>query len=117
MAPGCGDAISARLIEATGFESAYMSGAWTAAARGFQDYGLVTLQEMVQNAHDMARAVSIPVCIEFPSWNLEPWARRRIHGRHAHQAACNSTTFPRNWASNAASFARAATRCRSFTCP
>jgi 2,3-dimethylmalate lyase len=67
MAPGCGDAISARLIEATGFESAYMSGAWTAAARGFQDYGLVTLQEMVQNAHDIARAASIPIVADADS--------------------------------------------------
>jgi 2-methylisocitrate lyase-like PEP mutase family enzyme len=67
MAPGCGDAISARLIASTGFEAAYMSGAWTAASRGFQDYGLVTLQEMVQNAHDIARAVSIPIVADADS--------------------------------------------------
>jgi 2-methylisocitrate lyase-like PEP mutase family enzyme len=67
MAPGCGDALSARLIEVSGFEAAYMSGAWTAASRGFQDYGILTLNEMVATAHDIAMAVDMPIVADADS--------------------------------------------------
>jgi 2-methylisocitrate lyase-like PEP mutase family enzyme len=39
----------------------YMTGAGTAAARGYPDYGLLTMTEMVDNAAVLARSVSIPV--------------------------------------------------------
>lgn len=61
IAPGAYDAIGARLIEQAGFEAAYMTGAGTSAARGFPDFGLLTMTEMVQNASVMARAVQIPL--------------------------------------------------------
>jgi 2-methylisocitrate lyase-like PEP mutase family enzyme len=38
-----------------------MTGAGTAAAKGFPDYGLLTLTEMVENASVIARSVSLPV--------------------------------------------------------
>src|SRR3979409_1238881 len=60
-APGAYDAITARLIEQAGFPLVYMTGAGTAAARGYPDYGLLTMSEMVDTATVLARSVSIPV--------------------------------------------------------
>ena len=39
----------------------YMTGAGTAAAAGFPDYGLVTMTEMVENARRIAAVVDVPV--------------------------------------------------------
>lgn len=60
-APGAYDCITARMIEQAGFAAVYMTGAGTAAALGFPDYGLVTMSEMVENAGRMAAAVKVPV--------------------------------------------------------
>jgi 2-methylisocitrate lyase-like PEP mutase family enzyme len=61
VAPGAYDGITARLIEQAGFPLVYMTGAGTAAARGFPDYGLLSMSEMVDNAAVIARSVSVPV--------------------------------------------------------
>jgi 2,3-dimethylmalate lyase len=62
LAPGCYDALGARLVEETGFSVVYMTGFGTAASRlGRPDVGLLTLTEMVDNAHRIAEAVEIPV--------------------------------------------------------
>src|SRR5947209_9259162 len=62
LAPGCYDPLGARLIEEAGFPAAYMTGFGSAAARlGQPDVGLLTLSEMVDNAHRIAEAVGIPV--------------------------------------------------------
>ena len=61
VAPGAYDGITARLVEQAGFPLVYMTGAGTAAARGFPDYGLLTMSEMVENAGVLARSVSVPV--------------------------------------------------------
>jgi 2-methylisocitrate lyase-like PEP mutase family enzyme len=61
IAPGCYDAMTARLIERAGFGACYMTGAGTAAAHGLPDYGLLTMSEMVANAARIAAAVDIPV--------------------------------------------------------
>ncbi len=61
FAPGAYDAIGARLIEQAGFAAAYMTGAGTSAARGFPDFGLLTMSEMVDNAAVMARSIAIPL--------------------------------------------------------
>jgi 2-methylisocitrate lyase-like PEP mutase family enzyme len=60
-APGAYDCITARMIEHAGFGAVYMTGAGTAAALGYPDYGLVTMSEMVANAGRMAAAVSVPI--------------------------------------------------------
>jgi len=60
-APGAYDCITARMIEQAGFSALYMTGAGTAAALGYPDYGLVTMSEMVENAGRIAAAVKIPV--------------------------------------------------------
>jgi 2-methylisocitrate lyase-like PEP mutase family enzyme len=62
LAPGCYDALGARLVEEAGFSAAYMTGFGSAASRlGRPDIGLMTLPEMVDNARRIAQAVDIPV--------------------------------------------------------
>jgi 2-methylisocitrate lyase-like PEP mutase family enzyme len=62
LAPGCYDALGARLIEEAGFPAVYMTGFGTAAGRlGRPDIGLLTLPEMVDNARRIVQAVEIPV--------------------------------------------------------
>lgn len=61
VAPGAYDCITARAIERAGFPAVYMTGAGTAAAAGFPDYGLMTMPEMVENAGRIAAAVKAPV--------------------------------------------------------
>jgi 2,3-dimethylmalate lyase len=62
LAPGCYDALGARLVEEAGFPAAYMTGFGTAASLlGRPDVGLLTLSEMVGNARRIASAVDIPV--------------------------------------------------------
>ena len=62
LAPGCYDALGARLIEEAGFSAVYMTGFGTSAGLlGRPDVGLVTLSEMVDNARRIVEAVDIPV--------------------------------------------------------
>jgi len=62
MAPGAFDALTARIIEAQGFDAVYMTGYGTCAALfGLPDLGLLTMTEMVQNASRMVDAVQVPV--------------------------------------------------------
>ena len=61
VAPGAWDGLTARLVEQAGFQAVYMTGAGTAAAHGFPDYGLVTGTEMAANAGRMADCTTIPL--------------------------------------------------------
>jgi 2-methylisocitrate lyase-like PEP mutase family enzyme len=61
VAPFILNAMHAKIAEAVGFEAVYMTGAGTAAERGFPDVGLLTMTEMVTNACYIANAVRIPV--------------------------------------------------------
>ena len=62
LAPGCYDALGARLIEEAGFSAVYMTGFGTAAGRlGRPDVGLLTMSEMVDNARRIVNAVQLPV--------------------------------------------------------
>ncbi|BBL47317.1 MULTISPECIES: isocitrate lyase/PEP mutase family protein [Metallosphaera] len=62
LAPGAFDALSARLVEFTGFEVVYMTGFGTSAGLlGYPDVGLLTMTEMVDNARRIVDAVNIPV--------------------------------------------------------
>jgi 2-methylisocitrate lyase-like PEP mutase family enzyme len=60
-APGAYDGLTARLIEQAGFSAVYMTGAGTSMARGFPDFGLLSMSEMVENAAMIARTVEVPV--------------------------------------------------------
>src|SRR5271155_5844911 len=61
VAPGAYDALTARLAAQRGFAAVYMTGAGTAAAAGYPDYGLLTMTEMVENAARISDSVGIPV--------------------------------------------------------
>src|SRR5215470_16534284 len=61
VAPGAWDGITARLVEQAGYPAVYMTGAGTSLARGFPDFGLLSMSEMVENAGVLARTVAIPV--------------------------------------------------------
>ncbi|WP_043284043.1 isocitrate lyase/PEP mutase family protein [Paraburkholderia oxyphila] len=61
VAPGVYDGLTARIAQHAGFSALYMTGAGTAAARGFPDYGLLTMSEMVENAGVIARSASVPL--------------------------------------------------------
>jgi 2-methylisocitrate lyase-like PEP mutase family enzyme len=61
VAPGAYDAITARLIEQAGFAAVYMTGAGASAARGYPDYGLLTLSEMAESAGAIARSIDVPL--------------------------------------------------------
>ncbi|HIF53717.1 MAG: isocitrate lyase/PEP mutase family protein [Methylococcales bacterium] len=60
--PGCHDALSARLCEQAGFETAFMSGFAVAASRlGLPDTGLITYAEMLNQGQNICSAVTIPI--------------------------------------------------------
>jgi 2-methylisocitrate lyase-like PEP mutase family enzyme len=61
VAPGTGDALGARLIQAAGFDAVYMSGYAVEGTFGKPDVGLVTQTEMAARAAQMADAVEIPI--------------------------------------------------------
>jgi 2-methylisocitrate lyase-like PEP mutase family enzyme len=62
IAPGAADALSARLIEAHGYECVYVGSYATAASRfAIPDTGLLSLDELAAQARTVSRAVRIPV--------------------------------------------------------
>ncbi len=62
LAPGCFDALGARLIERAGFPAVYMTGFGTSAGLiGRPDVGLVSMAEMADNARRIVEAVDLPV--------------------------------------------------------
>lgn len=61
VAPFVMNGLLAKIAQSVGFEAVYMTGAGTAAEKGFPDVGLLTMTEMVTNAKYIANAVDIPV--------------------------------------------------------
>lgn len=62
VAPGCYDALSARLVEQAGFEAAFMTGFGASGSiLGQPDYGLMTMNEMVTVCANMNSVLNIPL--------------------------------------------------------
>ena len=61
VAPFIFDAFQAKIAQAAGFQTVYMTGFGTAASRGFPDVGLLTMAEMVENVRSIANAIDIPL--------------------------------------------------------
>ena len=60
--PGCHDAMSARLVEESGFELGFMSGFAVSASRlGMPDTGLISYAELADQGANICRSVSIPM--------------------------------------------------------
>jgi hypothetical protein len=62
VAPAAFDMVSAKVIESAGFEAVYLSGFGQSASHlGLPDAGLMTLSEIVERVHNMARAIKVPL--------------------------------------------------------
>lgn len=62
VTPSCADALSAKLIEQAGFQTAFMSGFAVSASRiGQPDTGLISYGEMVDTVRNICAATTIPV--------------------------------------------------------
>ncbi len=62
LMPGCHDALSAKLIQETGFNVGFMSGFAVSAARlAMPDTGLISYGEMVETGRNICSTVSIPM--------------------------------------------------------
>jgi methylisocitrate lyase len=62
LAPGCYDALTAKLIERAGFEALYMTGASVSISTlGIADMGLTSFTEMVTRVSQISQAVGIPL--------------------------------------------------------
>ena len=62
--PGAFNPLSARLIEAKGFDGVYVSGAVVAADLGLPDVGLTTLSEVAARAGQIARMTDLPTLVD-----------------------------------------------------
>ncbi|WP_432251734.1 methylisocitrate lyase [Streptomyces sp. HNM1019] len=72
LIPGALNPLSARLIQDTGFEAAYLSGAVLAADLGLPDIGLTTSTEIAARAQQTTRATDLPVLIDADTGFGEP---------------------------------------------
>jgi len=61
LAPGAYDTLTARLVEAAGFEAVYLTGGGYSRANGYPDLGLLTLSENVRFIGLTVEAVGIPL--------------------------------------------------------
>jgi 2-methylisocitrate lyase-like PEP mutase family enzyme len=77
VAPFVLNALHAKIAKAVGFQAVYMTGAGTAAEKGFTDVGLLTMTEMVSNARYIATAVDIPVVCDADTGYGNPLNVRR----------------------------------------
>ncbi|MEK7807269.1 MAG: isocitrate lyase/PEP mutase family protein, partial [Chloroflexota bacterium] len=77
VAPFILNALHAKIAESVGFDAVYMTGAGTAAERGFPDVGLLTMTEMVANAKYVAGAVNLPVVCDADTGYGNPLNVRR----------------------------------------
>ncbi|MEP7311578.1 MAG: isocitrate lyase/phosphoenolpyruvate mutase family protein [Pseudomonadota bacterium] len=65
VVPGCYDALSASLIQHSGFDAAYLSGASIAYTRlGQPDIGLVSMHEVAQTVSAIRERVTLPVLVD-----------------------------------------------------
>ncbi|MBQ0826164.1 methylisocitrate lyase [Streptomyces tagetis] len=70
--PGAVNPLSARLIQDTGFEAVYLSGAVLAADLGLPDIGLTTSTEIAARAQQTTRVTDLPVLIDADTGFGEP---------------------------------------------
>ena len=62
LAPGAWDPLSARVVEAAGFEAVYVTGSGVSVGHlGLPDIGLATMTEMVEQIHRITATIDIPV--------------------------------------------------------
>ncbi len=72
LLPGAFNPLSAKLIEAKGFDGVYISGAVMSADLGLPDIGLTTLSEVAQRAQQISRMTSLPSLVDADTGFGEP---------------------------------------------
>jgi len=78
LAPGAHDVMSARLVEAEGFEAVYLGGfAASASALGIPDHSLITMTELLAHARQVAAAVQMPILADIDDGGGTPLSVRR----------------------------------------
>lgn len=70
--PGALNPLSARLVEETGFDACYLSGAVLSADLGLPDIGLTTSTELADRAQQFTRVTGLPVLIDADTGFGEP---------------------------------------------
>ena len=89
MAPGAYDVLSAKVIEMAGFDAVYMTGYGTSASMlGQPDVGLLTMNEMVEHARNIAQAVDIPVLADGDTGYGNPLNIRRTVSEYERAGVC-----------------------------
>lgn len=61
---GAYDALSARLVQAHGFDALWISSYCVSAARGFPDAGILTLTELLHTTEQLLEAAEIPAIVD-----------------------------------------------------
>ncbi|MDO8671644.1 MAG: isocitrate lyase/PEP mutase family protein [Dehalococcoidia bacterium] len=90
LAPGVYNALSALIVERTGFDAMYMTGFGTAARLGMPDVGLVTLSEMVENVRYICTATSIPLIADADTAYGNPLNAIRTIGEYERAGAAGA---------------------------
>lgn len=100
MVPGAYSALTARLVEQSGFPAVYLTGFGTAAhLLGKPDYGLVTMSEMVTTVKTMCQVTTIPLIADGDTgYGNEINVQRTVQEYELAGAACiqlEDQTFPK----------------------
>lgn len=100
LLPGAPDALTARVIEALGFEAVYVTGAGVTNARlGVPDLGLITLSELADTVEGIRSAVSLPIVVDADTGFGGPLNVRRtvqtLERRGANAIQLEDQTFPK----------------------
>ncbi|HEX8977567.1 MAG TPA: isocitrate lyase/PEP mutase family protein [Solirubrobacteraceae bacterium] len=98
--PGAPDALTARVIEALGFEAVYITGAGVTNARlGMPDLGLITLAELADTVEAVRAAVTIPLVVDADTGFGGPLNVRRtvqmLEHRGANAIQLEDQVFPK----------------------
>src|SRR5215831_19602481 len=78
IAPGAHDVMTARIVEAEGFQAVYLGGfAASASMLGIPDHSLITMTELLAQARNVAAAVNIPIMADIDDGGGTPLSARR----------------------------------------
>jgi 2,3-dimethylmalate lyase len=78
IAPGAHDVMTARIVEAEGFQALYLGGfAASASMLGIPDHSLITMTELLVQARNVAAAVNIPILADVDDGGGTPLSARR----------------------------------------
>src|SRR2546428_4307822 len=78
LAPGAHDVMTARIVEAEGFQAVYLGGfAASASMLGIPDHSLITMTELLAQARNVAAAVNIPIMADIDDGGGTPLSVQR----------------------------------------